>query len=160
MWGWMNICARRPWWQLGFHARKHTQAHTSKDGEMSLCKHTQSAHTKRKYISMCLRYMTLSAYQSSLQRKAAVESAAMKCRQDPLIVGANMKALSYEERERGWRCKNERTELSTNSNVNCTGLHNLRLMRKQRQIKSPSFYPDWLCSTGALFIKKASEAAL
>lgn len=57
-------------------------------------------------------------------------------------------------------CRNEQTELSTNSNVNCTGLHNLRLMRKQRQIKFPSFYPGWLCSTGALFIKKASEAVL
>lgn len=39
--------------------------------------------------------MTLSAYHSSLQRKAAVESVAMRSRHDPRIVAANMKALSY-----------------------------------------------------------------
>lgn len=45
---------------------------------------------------MCLCHMTLSAYQSSLQRKAAEESVAMKSRHDPRIVGGNMKVLSYQ----------------------------------------------------------------
>lgn len=49
---------------------------------------------------MCLCHSTLSAYQTSLQRKVAVESMAMKSRHDPRIVGAKMKALSYRERER------------------------------------------------------------
>lgn len=69
------------------------------------CANTRTLHTQKgKYISMCLCHMTLPAYQSSLQWKAAVESVAMKSRHDPQIVGANMKALSYQgesEREGG-----------------------------------------------------------
>lgn len=109
----------QPWWQrcglMCFHTNTHT--HTSKDGKMNLCKHTQSAHTQRKYIFMCLCHMTLSAYQSSLQRKAAEEWVAMKSRRDPRIVGNHMKVFGYQG-ERG---------VSTNWNVNCTGLHNFRV---------------------------------
>lgn len=132
--------------------------HVSKDGEMSLRKHMLFAHTKRKYISVCLCHTTLLAYQSSLQGKVAVETVAMESRHDPQIAEANMKALSYG-RERGrkgsWGGASKR-----GCPVNSAGLHNLRLMRKQWQIKSPSFYSDWLCSTGALFDKKVSEAVL
>ncbi len=70
-----------------------------------------------------------------------------------------MKALSYQdERGRGggglWYCKSDRTELSTNSNVNCTGLHNLRLMRKQQQIKSPGFKLAGFALQGCFSLKR------
>lgn len=77
---------------------QHSQTHSAKDAEMSTRKHTQCAHMKRKYFSMCLCHLTLSALQSSLQRNAAVESMAMKSRHDRQIVGAKMKVFSRKRR--------------------------------------------------------------
>lgn len=92
---------------------------------------------------MCRCHTTLWYIQSSLQGEAAVESVAMKSRHDPRIVGANMKTLGYREGGGvgggGGTVRASKKELSTNWNVNCTGLHNLRLMREQQQIRSPSF---------------------
>ena len=130
-----------------FHTRKHTQAHSPQIQNMFWC--------------CCAKWpcrLTRAHYRAKQQWNQWQWKADMT-RQ---IVRANMKAVSdQEEREgTGWHCKKEQTEPSTNSNVNCSGLHNLRLMRKHRQIKSPSLYPGWISSTGALFIKKASEAVL
>lgn len=124
---------------------------------------TQRASTwKRNDISMCPCHLTLSAYQNSLQRKAAVGWVAMKSRHDPQIVGANMKAL--RKREGGGRarcCKSERMELSTNWNGSRTGLHNLRLTRKQQRMKPPSFSPPFSSAVfWVILIKKVSEAVL
>lgn len=46
-------------------------------------------------------------------------------------------------RGRGWYRKSEQRELSTNWNGNWSSLHNLRLMRKQQQMKPPSFSPPF-----------------
>lgn len=150
----MSFCFYRPCWQVVWldvlHTRKHTRCapHTQTHSHMS-------ADTT--YILMLLCQITLSAYQSSLQSEAAVESVAMKSRYDPSDCWSQHESGQWSGRERegtGWHCKKEQTEPSTNSNVNCSGLHNLRLMRKHRQIKSPSLYPSWISSTGRFSLKR------
>lgn len=65
----------------------------------------------------------------------AVQWVAGKIRHDPQISGADMKAPRHQER----RKRGEEAELSTASNGEHTGLHNLRLMRKQALINLTRF---------------------
>lgn len=85
-----------------------------------------------------------------------MESLAIKSRHDPQITGANMKAHSYQgggEGEGGWDVP-ARVALSTNLNVNCAGLHNLRLMRKQQQINLPRFIPHGFAPLECFSLKR------
>lgn len=126
-------------------ASQRTHTHTQRWWNDPVQTHRASTW-KRNDISMCLCHLTLSAHQDSLQRKAAVEWVAMKSRHDPQIVGEQHESTPLVgrgrgRRGRGWYRKSEQRELSTNWNGNWSSLHNLRLMRKQQQMKPPSFPP-------------------
>lgn len=154
--GWVS---HRPWWQLCALMCLHKRKHTRLKMEKWACANTCSLQKKKIYFHVAVPYDLV-----CLPELITGESSSGNEKQTwPSDCWSQHESSQLSGRERGkggWYCKNEQTELSTDSNVNCSGLHNLRLMRKQRQIKSPSFYPCWLGSTGALFIKKASEATL
>lgn len=125
--------------------RTHTQTH--RDGEMIQCKHTELAHEKETIFScVCATWpcrLTRTHYRGKQQWNGWQWKADMTLRLLEPTWKHSTPGRGRGRRGRGWYRKSEQRELSTNWNGNWSSLHNLRLMRKQQQMKPPSFSPPF-----------------
>lgn len=150
----MNLHLYRPWWLLAWCSYTRTHARLKRDRQRYDPLQTQWVCTYKKKI-----YFHVSAPHDLVGLPELITELSKRNRRqwkadmtlrlsEPTWKHSAIRERERGRRGRGWYCKNQLTELSADSNENCTGLHNLRLMRKQQQMKSP---PPFLSRPALLY---------